>query len=263
LSIPILEVVQKTTFYVPLAGHISVARILLYQSEKSYRYETQVLFTTINSGTICTAKEFLDACSIISEKNEYKFCPGFNVEHYYEYFFAVIRYHLESCRVWKHPFDRVDSKNCLLWHKLPLQAPLKGRGESVVLCRGCKRLNTDLEHQRKRSDVSPAKRAKRLLPSSSFKLKYLSPNSVNKRKQATQRERSRDKAAIVKANNEIILEDDQSDEIGQIMQTIENEATTELEEVLQEMPSGRSICNEDKKNPKAEFFKDQKLNCKC
>ncbi|XP_065903644.1 uncharacterized protein [Dysidea avara] len=259
-SRPILEVIQKTTFDVPPAGHISVARVLLYRMEASYKYETQVLFTTINNGTISTAKEFLDACGVISEKNGYKFCPGLNVQHYHEYFFAVIRYHLESCRLWEHPFKRVDSKNCSLWHKLPVQAPLKDRSKSAVLCRGCKRLNTNLEHQRKRSDVSPAKRAKRLLPSSSFKLKYLSPKSVAKRKQATQRERSRDKVAIAEANNEVVLEDDQSDEVNQIMQTIESEAATELDEVLKEMPTGRSIWNDDKRNPKAEFFKDQRLN---
>ena len=255
-SRPILEVIQKTTFDVPPAGHISVARVLLYRMEASYKYETQVLFTTINNGTISTAKEFLDACGVISEKNGYKFCPGLNVQHYHEYFFAVIRYHLESCRLWEHPFKHVDSKNCSLWHKLPVQAPLKDRSKSAVLCRGCKRLNTNLEHQRKRSDVSPAKRAKRLLPSSSFKLKYLSPKSVAKRKQATQRERSRDKVAIAEANNEVVLEDDQSNEVNQIMQTIESEAATELDEVLKEMPTGRSIWNDDKRNPKAEFFKD-------
>ncbi|XP_065911308.1 uncharacterized protein [Dysidea avara] len=259
-SRPILEVIQKTTFDVPPAGHISVARVLLYRMEASYKYETQILFTTINNGTISTAKEFLDACGVISEKNGYKFCPGLNVQHYHEYFFAVIRYHLESCRLWEHPFKRVDSKNCSLWQKLPVQAPLKDRSKSAVLCRGCKRLNTDLEHQRKRSDVSPAKHAKRLLPSSSFELKYLSPKSVAKRKQATQRERSRDKVAIAKANNEVVLEDDQSDEVNQIMQTIESEAATELDEVLKEMPTGRSIWNDDKRNPKAEFFKDQRLN---
>ena len=50
-----------------------------------YRYETQILFTTFNSGTIHDAKEFLDICSVISEKAKYKFWPGLNVDHYYEY----------------------------------------------------------------------------------------------------------------------------------------------------------------------------------
>ena len=118
-TVPVLEIIQKATYDVPLAEPISVARILLYQmGSMEYRYETQILFTTFNSETIHTAKEFLDICSIISEKAEYKFCLGLNMDHYYEYFFAIIRYHVESCHVWEHPFKRIDSKNCLLWHKL-------------------------------------------------------------------------------------------------------------------------------------------------
>lgn len=265
-TVPVLEIIQKATFDVPPAGHISVARILLYQIESmEYRYETQILFTTFNSGTIHTAKEFLDICSIISEKAEYKFCPGLNVDHYYEYFFAIIRYHVESCRVWEYPFKRIDSRNCLLWHKLPRNAPLEDHDKSTVLCRACKRLCSDLEHQRRRSNVSPTKRAKRQLPSSHFKLKYLSPKSVTKRKQATQQERTRDKAKIGKGDRDIVLEDDQSDEVSQIIQTIENKAAGELEEVFQETslgPTARCVWNEDKKNPKAEFFRDQRLNCK-
>ena len=52
-TVPVLEIIQKATFDVPPAGHISVARILLYQMESTeYRYETQILFTTFNSGTV-------------------------------------------------------------------------------------------------------------------------------------------------------------------------------------------------------------------
>ena len=113
----------------------------------------------------------------------------------------------------------------------------------VVLCRGCKRLHSDLEHQRRRSDVSPTRCAKRQLPSSLFKLKYLSPKSVTKRKQATQQERSRDKAKIRKGDCDVVLEGDQSDEVSQIIQTIENEAADELEEVFQETlgPTARHV----------------------
>ena len=96
------------------------------------------------------------------------------------------------------------------------------------------------------------------MPSLHFKLKYLSPK---KRKQATQQEHSRDKAKIRKGDCDVVLEGDQSDEVRQ---TIENEAADELEEVFQETlgPNARHVWNEDKRNLKAEFFKDQQLNCK-
>ena len=106
----------------------------------------------------------------------------------------MIRYHIKSCRVWEQPFIRIDSVNCLLWHKLARNATAEERRNKSVLCKSCKRLCCDLEHQRRRSNVSSSKHAARLLPSSNFKLKYLSPQSVSKQKEATLRERSRDKA---------------------------------------------------------------------
>ena len=44
---------------------------------------------------------------------------------------------------------------------------------------------------------------------------YMSPDSVTKRKQATQRERTRDKAQIARLSHDIVLEDEQSDEVCQ------------------------------------------------
>jgi len=202
---------------------------------------------------------------VISKKTEFKFCPGIDVNHYYDHYFAIIRYHIEICHAWDHPFKRIDSKNCLLWHKLGKNAPYEDRDKSVVLRKGCKCLHSDLDHQRRRSDVSPSKCASRQLPSSNFKLKHMSPHSVNQRKQAAQRERARDKAKIARLNHDITLEDEQSDEISQIMQTIESQASKELNEVLQKGslgPTTRSIWNNDKRNSKAEFYKDQQLNSK-
>jgi len=52
-------------------------------------------------------------------------------------------------------------------------------------------------------------------------------------------------------NHEITLEDEQSDEISQIIHTIESQASKELDEVLQEGslgPAAQSIWNEDKRN---------------
>ena len=264
---PVLEVVQQTMFSVPPAGHMSVGRIMLYPTDdtSSYKYQTQILFTTFQSGTVSSVKEFLNICNALSKKAEFKFCHGIDVDHYYSHYYAVIRYNIESCRVWDYPFKRIDSKNCVLWHELGKNACYEDRDKSEVLCRGCKRLCSDLDHQRRRSDVSPSKRASRQLPSSNFKKKHLSPVSFTKREQAAQRERARDKAQIAKLRHHITLEDEQTDEVSQIMHTIESQASKELDEVLQEGsmgPAARSIWSEDKSNPKAEFFKDQQHNCK-
>ena len=259
----ILEVLQLEMHAVQPVGLLSVARILFFSTELPgvFKYEIQVLFSSFESGSVHTADEFMDVCSIISTQGGYKYCPGIEVDHYYQH-------DHKSCRVWEHPFKRIDSVNCLLWHKLACNATAEERKSRSVLCKSCKRLCCDLEHQRRRSDVSASKREARLLPSSNFKLKYLSPQSVSKRKEATLRERSHDKAMIAKLSPDMVLEDDQSDEVATILETIEEKASDELENVFKEADGrsvGTAVCNAwetDKRNAKAIFNKDQQVNCK-
>lgn len=47
------------------------------------------------------------------------------------------------------PFQRVDAKGCLYWYKLPKNATLQEQASEEVLCSACKRLLSDLEHQKK------------------------------------------------------------------------------------------------------------------
>ena len=179
----------------------------------------------------------------------------------------MIRYHIKSCRVWEHPFKRIDSVNCLLWHKLARIATAEERKSKSILCKSCKRLCCDLEHQR-RSDVSALKHEARLLPSSNFKLKYLSPQSVvvSKRKEATLREWSHNKVMIAKLSPDVVLEDDQSDEVATILETIEEKASDELENVFKEADGqsvGTAVRNAwetDERNAKPIFNKDQQIN---
>ena len=107
----------------------------------------------------------------------------------------------------------------------------------MVLCKPCKRLQSDLDHQRRRSQVSPSRRASRQLPSSSFKLKYLSPISLVKRKQATQKERSSDKSKLARFIDFVTVDDEQSDELTKVMEKIEETCTSELEEVFKDADS--------------------------
>ena len=260
----ILEVLQLEMHSVQPVGLLSVARILFFSTELPgvFKYEIQDLFSSFESGSVHTADEFMDVCSIISTQGGYKYCPGIEVDYYYQYFYSMIRYHITSCRVWEHPFKRIDSVNCLLWHKLARNATAEERKSKSVLCKSCKRLCCDLEHQR-RSDVSASKSEARLLPSSNFKLKYLSPQSVSKQKEATLREWSHDKAMIAKLSPDMVLEDDQSDEVATILETIEEKASDELENVFKEADSrsvGTAVHNAwetDKRNAKAIFNKDQ------
>ena len=91
-----------------------------------------------------------------------------------------------------------------------------------MLCRPCKRLHADLDHQRRRSDVIPARFIKQQQPSSRYKLKYLSPASTLKQKAVTQKEWSCDKAKLASLTEfDVTLEDDQSDEVSKVIKRIE------------------------------------------
>lgn len=93
-----------------------------------------------------------------------------------------------------------------------------------------KRLHTDLDYQRRRSQGSPVRRASRQLPSLSFKLKYLSPLSVAKRRQATEKERSLDKAKLAKfVDTEVTVDDEQFEELTSVMEKIEKTCKDESE----------------------------------
>lgn len=96
-----------------------------------------------------------------------------------------------------------------MWHQLANNVSVEEKMMSTVLCRQCKCLHHDLEHQKRRSQVSPARRLARQQPSSSFKLKYLSLASIAKQKKVTQMERSADKAKLAKYDDlEVTLDDE-------------------------------------------------------
>jgi len=265
----ILDVSRSNVRNVPEAGYISVARIIFNPSTTALCYDLQVLLTSVQKGTVQTADEALKICLTISSEGDYKFCPGLDQTEYYEYYHSVIRFHLKSVRLWERPFQRIDSVNCTLWHQLKSNATEIEKSSVEVLCRPCKRLKSDLDHQRRRSDVSPARRLKRQLPSSRYKEKYLSPLSRTKRKAAAQKERSNDKAKLARLIElDITLEDDQSDEVSEVLQTIEQKCSKELASILQEADahsantgkSIRSSWEQDKAKSKAQFYKDQLQN---
>ena len=134
-------------------------------------------------------------------------------------------------------------------------------------------MHSDLDHQRRRSDVSPSKRLKRQHPSSSFRLKYLSPARTTKRRTATQKEPSLDKAKACRLSEfDITLEDNQSDEVSEIVSAIEEKCLEELESILNKADThsentGNSIRSSwerdiaaSKLSCKTEFYNDQLRN---
>lgn len=265
-----LEVTPEKMHHVSGCGYVSVARILFNPEEpSSFTYTLQVLLTPIETGSITNLDQFISVCSKISNDAQYKFCPGLDEKFYYDTYFATIRYHIKSVRVWEKPFSRIDSKNCSLWHQLSNNHSKEEKKSLEALCGSCKRLCTDLEHQKRRSDISPGQKVARLQSSSHFKLKYLSPASVAARKKVTQMERSTDKAKLAKYEElELPLDDEQSDELCNVMKMIEETCPDELDKIFQEGDDHavgdlvRDSWEVDKLNAKGKFFKDQCKNGK-
>ena len=265
-----LEVTQRFLYHFPGANYLSVARVIFFPSESpAFSYKVQVLFTSISSGRVQTFNELSAIRFTISKNSQYKFCPGFDEKNYLEQYHAVICYHIKGVRIWGKPFSRIDSEKCLMWHQLEKNACVEEKKLFTVLCRECKRLQHHLEHQKRRSQVSPARRIARQQPSSSFKLKYLSPASIVKRKKATQMERSADKAKLAKCDDlEVTLDDEQSGELSSIISKIEETSADELDKIFKEADgcsvgdSIRAVWELDRNNSKERFFKDQQTNSK-
>ena len=157
-----------------------------------------------------------------------------------------------------------------MWHQLSKNSSKEEKKSFEVLCASCKRLCTDLDHQKCRSEVSPARKVARQKPSSHFKIKYLSPASAAARKKATQIERSVDKAKLARhEDTELLLDDEQSEELSNVMEKIEETCPDKLQEIFQEGDTyvvGKLVRDSwelDKLNAKEKFFKDQIKNGEC
>ena len=116
------------------------------------------------------------------------FCPGVDYQEYFDNYYSVFHFHSKQVNLVMSPFQRVAAKGCLYWYKLPKNATMQEQASDEVLCSACKRLVSDLEHQKKRSSfVSPGRQIKRQPANSNYPTKYLSPISTNKRKKNANR----------------------------------------------------------------------------
>ena len=164
----------------------------------------------------------------------------------------------------------MNNSHCFFVAQVIKKFQQKEKKSFVVVCGCCKRLCTDLDHQKLRSEVSPVRKVARQKPSSHFKIKYLSPASAAVRKKATQIERSVDKAKLARHEDiELLLDDEQSEELCNVMKKIEETCPDKLQEIFQEGDThavGKLVRDSwelDKLNAKENFFKDQIKNGEC
>ena len=156
---PTLSVTQREVHQHSPFGYTSRIHLIM----KGNEYMMNVLGNYFQSGSL---QSEIDVHELCSNQSPFKFCPGINSEHYEDHYHNVIWYHLKSVRFSTVPFKRVDSVNCDLWYKLPVNAPLADRFTKEVMCSACKHLKRDLDWQRKHTlSESPSRRIKRQAPS--------------------------------------------------------------------------------------------------
>ena len=267
-----LEISQQDTQQVAGVGCMSPVRALFFYSDSNnVTYDVQALFSSVQAGTIESLDNARPVINMVSQNASYKFCPGLEYQHYFDFYVKVIRFHISTVRLWQRPFQRVDSIHCILLHQLAHNATMEEKSQYVVLCKQCKRLRALLNHQQNRSSkVDPSTKLQRQQPSSNYKLKHLSPASAQKRKKATQRERSADKAKLAKYEHlDVTLDDDQNDELNAVIEKIEEQHNDELGKVFQEGEAkskhiGNSMRNiwQSDRCAQTTFLKDQLRNSK-
>lgn len=255
----------KVCHWHPPAGSVSRTRTIVYEDGSFF---FQVLLRSKEAGTMETVDHFLSVCEMMANvKGEYKFCPGIDPCEYETKYFSKIRYDVKNLRRVDSPFKRIDSCNCLLFHKLAKNASITEKGLECVSCGACKRLVSDL-NQRLKTAVSSPDKVKRQQPSSNCPLKYMSPSSQKKRKENTQRERAKDRSRLQKySHTELTLDDEQHDELSKLIDAIDENGGKEIEEIMQDADSHgvgdcvREIWQMDKQRVKDEFNRDQQKNC--
>ena len=247
----------------PPLGLVSRVRIVLDQNGK---YSFQVLLFSKEEGSINTIDEYLQLCSRIGIKGEFKFCPGLDPEFYKNTYYDVIRYDPKSLRRTMYPIHRIDSQKCILWHKLAKNASIFEKDMDAVMCSACKRLLKDLNQRLKKvKNADTQVKENRILASSHYPEKYLSPKSLKKKRVNMQQERS----MLLKKHlhMEVCLSEDQHDQMCDIMENVAQIGAKELESSLVEGdkhgvgPAIRAIWKNDLQNIKKEFDEDQEKNC--
>ena len=255
---PYLLITQRTLHYHPPYGMISRVQVsVLFKT-----YSVHVMMRLWRKEVFESVDDLADICKMIGNNSQHKFCPGIEMGHYMSEYHKIIRYHIKSVRLTEFPFHRVDSQKCQLLFELSHNATATEKVSSELRCYPCKRLITDLEHQkRKTSAETPTRKIKRQRPSSKAKLSCMSPASRARRKRLAQYERTNH---IRKLNSfedsEVMLNDDQNEEMCSIVRSIGND---ELEQLCLEGEKHgvgkimKDIWLTDAQQGKQEFFEDQ------
>lgn len=232
----------------------------------SIHYKWQVLFNTVLEGSYneSVLRKHLDE---LRPQSGYVLCPG--LKEYPE----EIRFKTKNLRQWGLPFNRIDSKDCHLWH-IPHNIHHPTGDELRDTCKSCRLLYHDIKQLMKLKDgVSAEKKSTRLSIHSNYPLKYLSPQSTTERvlKMSKDRKNLTSRLSHIKAELEYDVSDKQHAELLEIVESIDTNGKKVVDELCDKFDglpgfSGdsnplREVWQQDVIE-RLQYKRDQTKNCK-
>ena len=82
--------------------------VYICPSSSNSCYNVEVLQTSMQNETVHNVGEALPVCCVISSEGDHKFCPGLNVNEYYDKFHFIICFHIKSVQLWDQPFKHIE-----------------------------------------------------------------------------------------------------------------------------------------------------------
>jgi len=161
--------------------------VICSDSDSLVTFQFEVLFIPQVCGRLPDDNEkFHEILQTLLPGSGYFLCQGLPSE-----VASLMTCNTKSTRRWGLPFNRVDHKECPLWMKAA--SPSTSSQLQLQRCEKCTKLMYYVRRAEKRKQsVTPEQKAKRLLASSNYPLKYLSPDNLQARmKNIAQEKKSR------------------------------------------------------------------------
>ena len=244
-------IIETNDYENPTIGPYKAVRILVDHTGK---YEFQVQFSTIHSGKVDDGS--LDVyMNQMKSDSKFTMCPG--VENVYIEIKDSIKRKPNKLREWPG-LKRMDNIDCKLWYN----SEENPKDMSKAVCPPCYSLIKSMKQTKKRDKLK--KNTATNTPPRTMPLKFLTPKTrkrtLKKRRQKTYKlSKTLEKYQALSCS----LNADQSSEMQNILATINNQFSDELNKLLAENNKGdiiRKIWDNDLKENKAAFMKDQAKN---
>ena len=158
--------------------------VITTENETSLTFKFEVLYKTLVFGHLpADLDRFHDLVKSLLPDSGYFACEGIPPD-----VSATMSFNTKSARIWGCPFGRVDHIDCPMWL---MAIPATGSSSlGIQRCEKCTNLMYYIVREaKKRREVTPEQKTARVQVSSHYPMKYLSPASLQLRREHISRER--------------------------------------------------------------------------